>query len=96
VQTVHLYASFSPDRSSAETTITFGFTIAGADGRVPSPLLGVNLHLPAGIGLGRTTLGTQVCEPEDLYEEGPEGCSDDSRLGSHDSWRPYTVRSMSA
>jgi hypothetical protein len=80
-QKVHLYASFSPDRASVSTTITFGFTVSSPDEPTPSPLLGVDLHLPAGIGLGRTTLGTAICEPVELYEQGPQGCPSDSRLG---------------
>lgn len=80
-QTVHLYASFTPDRPGASTTITFGFTVSSHNEPAPSPLLGVDLHLPAGIGLGHTTLGTAVCEPKGLYEQGPEGCPPNSRLG---------------
>ncbi|HEV3071041.1 MAG TPA: hypothetical protein VGY76_06410 [Solirubrobacteraceae bacterium] len=70
-ETVRLYTSFSPDRPGASTTITFGFTIGSSNGQVPSPLTSVNLHLPAGIGLARNGLGTAICEPSELYEEGP-------------------------
>jgi hypothetical protein len=80
-QTVSLHTSFSPDRAGASTTITFGFTIAGSEGRAPSPLLGIDLHLPGGLGLARDTLGLAVCEPEDLYVEGPEGCPANSHVG---------------
>jgi hypothetical protein len=80
-QTVHLIASFSPDRAGASTTVSFGFTVSGSEGRVPSPLRSIDLHLPAGIGLARNTLGTAICEPVDLYEVGPQGCPPNSRVG---------------
>jgi hypothetical protein len=80
-QTVTLHTSFSPDRPGASTTITFGFTIAGSEGRAPSPLLGIDLHLPAGLGLARNTLGLAECEPQELYVEGPEGCPANSHVG---------------
>ena len=78
---VRLLPKFSPDRPGAGTTITFGFTIAGSNGQVPSPLTRVDLHLPAGIGLVRNGLGTAICEPNELYEEGPEGCPTNSHVG---------------
>jgi hypothetical protein len=80
-QTAHLLASFSPDRAGASTTVRFGFTITGSEGQVPSPLRSVDLHLPAGLGLARNTLGTAICEPEDLYAIGPQGCPANSRVG---------------
>lgn len=79
-QTVHLVAAFEPDHG-VSSTISFGFTVTAPDGQVPSPLTGVNLHLPKGIGLARTALGTAVCDPSFLYAYGPDGCPADSRLG---------------
>jgi hypothetical protein len=80
-QTVQLHTSFSPDTPGASTTITFSFTIAASDGGVPSPLLGLDLHLPAGLGIARNSLGLATCQPEGLYIEGPEGCPANSRVG---------------
>ena len=80
-EAVRLVTSFSPNRPGASTTITFGFTITSPNGQVPSPLRGVDLHLPAGIGLARNTLGLDVCEPVYLYGHGPRGCPENSRLG---------------
>jgi hypothetical protein len=79
-ESAQLFASFNPDVSNASTTISFGLSIAGSSG-VPSPLRSVDLQLPANIGLGRLTLGTAICEPAELYEEGPEGCPANSRVG---------------
>jgi hypothetical protein len=80
-QNVRLFASFTPNRPRASSTITFGFTVTSPAGQVPSPLQGVNLHLPAGIGLARNTLGTAVCEPVYLFAHGPRGCPANSRVG---------------
>jgi hypothetical protein len=77
----HLTSSFSPSTPGASTTITFGFTISNPEGGVPSPLSGVDLHLPAGIGLGRTNLGLAICDPYFLYEEGPNACPANSHIG---------------
>jgi hypothetical protein len=78
---VQFSASFDPNRPRVSTTITFAFTITGSEGQVPPPLRNVDLHLPGGIGLGRTSLGTAICEPVYLYEEGPEGCPANSHVG---------------
>ncbi len=78
---VHLFTNFTPDRPGVSTTITFGFTITSPNGQVPSPLQGVDLHLPAGIGLARNTLGTAICEPIYLYAHGPRGCPPNSTVG---------------
>lgn len=78
---VALHASFNPDRLRTSTTIAFGFTIAREDGGVPSPLRGVDLHLPAGLGLARNTLGTATCEAHYLEVLGPEGCPANSQVG---------------
>lgn len=80
-QRVSLIAGFSPNRPGVSTTITFGFTVASSTGGVPSPLEGVDLHLPGGIGLARNTLGTAICEPIYLYAHGPAGCPPNSRIG---------------
>ncbi len=80
-ETAILSTSFSPDRPGASTTITFGFLIESPKGEVPSQLRNLDLHLPAGIGLGRNTLGQAICEPIYLYVNGPEGCPENSRLG---------------
>jgi hypothetical protein len=80
-QNVNLFASFSPNRPRSSTTVTFGFTVASPTGQVPSPLEGIDLHLPAGIGLARNTLGTAVCEPIYLFAHGPTGCPPNSRVG---------------
>jgi len=80
-ETARLSTSFSPDRAGASTTVTFGFVIHSPKGHVPSQLRNLDLHLPAGIGIARNTLGQAICEPIHLYVHGPEGCPENSRLG---------------
>lgn len=80
-QEVRLSASFSPNRPGVSTTVTFGFAVTSSTGQVPSPLKGLDMHLPAGIGLARNTLGTAVCEPVYLFAHGPTGCPRNSRVG---------------
>jgi hypothetical protein len=80
-QSVRLDAGFSPNRLGAPTTISFAFAITGSGGQPPSPLMSVDLHLPAGLGLATTTLGLAVCEPQALLVNGPAGCPNNSRVG---------------
>jgi hypothetical protein len=80
-ETVTLQTSFTPDRLGASTTIGFGFQIAGQGGEVPPPLTHVDLKLPAGIDYLTTTLGLAICQPAVLAQQGPGGCSPNSRIG---------------
>lgn len=80
-ESVTLHTSFSPNRLGASTTVGFGFDISSSDGLAPSPLTGVNLHLPTGINYLTTTLGLSVCQPAALVANGLSGCSGNSRLG---------------
>jgi hypothetical protein len=100
-QRVHLSASFSPDRPGVSTTITFGFAVTSSTGGVPSPLEGLDLHLPGGIGLARNTLGTAICEPVYLYANGPTGCPRNSKVGygtalAEVPYGPLSVREQAA
>jgi hypothetical protein len=81
-QTVTLKTSFHPDRLGARTTIEFGFEVHGAiPGRAPSPVTGVDLHLPVGLGLVTSTLGLANCEPAALLAQGLAGCPTNARIG---------------
>jgi hypothetical protein len=81
-QLAALQTRFMPDRIGEPTTIRFGFQIRSrVSGRVPSPLINVDLHLPAGMGLASSTLGLATCAPAVLLAQGPEGCPANSRLG---------------
>ncbi len=79
---VSLQASFSPDRLNTPTTIDFGFRVSSSiPGATPSPVVGLDLYLPAGMGLATSTLGMAVCSPQRLLEYGLPGCPANSRVG---------------
>ena len=81
-QLVTLEAGFRPDAVGVPTTITFGFRVSSSTaGAVPSPVVGVDIYLPAGIGLATSTLGLAVCQPARLLELGLKGCPANSRVG---------------
>jgi hypothetical protein len=82
-QIVKLEAGFSPDRLGKPTTIDFGFRVSSsAQGEVPSPVVGADIFLPAGMGLASSTLGLAVCPPARLLELGLAGCPANARVGS--------------
>jgi hypothetical protein len=72
---------FEPDRLGASTTVTIGFRIATPSGETPSPLVDVELSLPAGVTAGFNTLGLASCSPATLQERGASGCSPDAFVG---------------
>jgi hypothetical protein len=80
-QSVKLTANFSPDRLRTPTTISFGFQISAGAGRVPSPLIGIDLRYPVNIGLSTSELGLATCQPTRLEAFGPAGCPANSRVG---------------
>lgn len=80
-QLVKLSAAFSPDRPGSATTIHLGFKITSSNGEVPSPLTGLDIALPAGMGLGKTTLGEATCTAAILERRGPAGCPPNSLMG---------------
>lgn len=84
-QSVALKVSFKPNRAGARTTISFGFHIAGPGGSVPSPIVRMDLRLPAHMGIATTTLGQANCEPKALILDGLAGCSENARLGFGDA-----------
>jgi hypothetical protein len=76
-----LHASFSPDRLSAPTTISFSFHLSTSEGVAPPPLTGIDLQMPAGMNYTTTQLGLALCSPELLLASGVAGCPANSRLG---------------
>jgi hypothetical protein len=80
-ETAALHTSFTPERLGHSTTIHFGFTIGSTVGGLPSPLTHVSLRMPKGIDYVTTSLGLEICNPEELVAKGISGCSPNSRLG---------------
>jgi len=76
-----LQASFSPNRLSAPTTISFSFHVSTAEGTAPPPMTALDLHMPAGMNYTTTTLGLATCAAETLAARGLAGCPANSRLG---------------
>jgi hypothetical protein len=73
--------TLTPERLGAGTTITFGFDIATAGGRVPSPLTSLALLYPVNLGIATSGLGLASCQPARLEAHGPQGCPVNSHMG---------------
>ena len=84
-QKVKLRVAFNPNRAGARTTIEFAFRISDTTGAIPSPVMSLDLRLPAHMGIATTTLGQANCEPADLIEGGLHGCSANARIGFGDA-----------
>ncbi len=78
---MRLSAAFSPNLPGGATTIHLGLEITSSDGGVPAPLTGLDIALPVGMGLGRTTLGEVACTAAVLERRGPAGCPSNSVMG---------------
>ena len=62
------------------TTVTAKFSISGTEyGGFPSPLTGITVHLPAGVG--GSTSGFPTCPVSDLQNHEPEKCPQASLAG---------------
>lgn len=76
-----LHVEFTPKQPGQSTTIMIGFKIGATNALVPSPLTNFSVSLPAGMGLGTTTLGEVTCTHTPLEEKGRSGCSANSLMG---------------
>lgn len=81
-EVARLHTSFRPDRLGASTTIGFKFEVRTVDGLAPPPLIGMDLHMPAGMDYVNTTLGLRICTEQTLLKHGTAACPANSRLGS--------------
>lgn len=80
-ETATLSTRFAPDRPGASTTIIYGFTITSPNGALPSPLIKTNVQLPAGMGLGSSTLGLDTCRIATIELRGSQACPANSHIG---------------
>lgn len=80
-QVVRLGVRFTPDHLGASTTIVDTVEIATTTGAIPAPLTDIDVHLPEGMGLAATTLGTATCSASVLLRDGPAGCPSNSIMG---------------
>lgn len=76
-----LHTAFTPYRLGKSTTIKFGFDMTNPPGTAGQALIGIDLRLPKGIGVGVSNLGLATCEPQQVIEYGPFSCPPDSLLG---------------
>jgi hypothetical protein len=74
-------AAFKPERLGAPTTATLGFELAALDGRLPSPLTGIDFRYPANLGIATSGLGVAWCDPGGLEAHGPTVCPPNSVMG---------------
>jgi hypothetical protein len=80
-QSVKFSATLTPERLGHGTTVGFAFEISSSSGRIPSPLIGVELRYPSNLGFALSGLGLATCEPATLATLGPKGCPPNSRMG---------------
>jgi hypothetical protein len=78
--TARMSAAFTPEHLGAPTTVSFGFQIQQG-GTDPTPLGGVELAYPRGLGLATSDLGVSACAPLQLEALGPGGCPPNSHMG---------------
>jgi hypothetical protein len=84
-EAVKLKVAFDPNLAGVRTTIELSLQISGPGGAPPSPVTGLDLRLPARMGIATTTLGQANCDPTDLIEGGLHGCSANARIGFGDA-----------
>jgi len=80
-QTASLYASLSPERLGAHTTIFLGFRISSVPPASQSPLTNVSVRLPGEMGLATSGLGIENCRLNMLEARGTFGCPVDALMG---------------
>jgi len=78
---ITLRTHFIPYHLGKSTTIKFGFSMSSPPGTSSQALIGVDLRLPRGIGVGVSNLGLATCEAKRVLEYGPFNCPPDSLLG---------------
>jgi hypothetical protein len=76
-----LTAAFEPERLGRRTTLSFGFRIADAGGRLPPALTAVTLNYPNDLGIALSGLGLATCTTARLEASGLAGCPADSIMG---------------
>ena len=80
-ESVRLTATLSPEHLGHSTTVGFRFEIASQTGRVPPPLVAVEIRYPGNLGFALSGLGLATCAPATLAVLGPKGCPANSRMG---------------
>lgn len=76
-----LFASFSPNRLGARTTLNFGFSLPAPAGQVPPPLTQIQLRYPSNLGIDLSGLGQATCTDQILAASGPRACPPNAVMG---------------
>ncbi len=76
-----IHAYFSPAKLGANTTVTVAFRVGAEDAASLSPLVSVEVRLPAGVTSGLDNLGIATCTPAILQLKGPGDCAPNSLMG---------------
>jgi hypothetical protein len=71
--------AFTPDRLGAATNLSITASFASSADVPPSPIDGLTLYGPAGLGIQARGAGT--CTEVVIEQRGPAGCPADSRVG---------------
>jgi hypothetical protein len=77
----NLKVALRPERPGASTTIEIALHIGGTGDSAPEPVTALELRMPAGMGLGSSTLGQSNCLSASLIAAGPAGCSGNALIG---------------
>jgi hypothetical protein len=76
-----LRVALQPERPGAGSTIEIALHVGGRGGSMPVPMTGLDLRMPAGMGLGSSTLGQSNCLSANLIAAGLAGCSGNALIG---------------
>lgn len=80
-ENVRLSATLTPERLGQGTTIGFGFRVSTPSGRLPPPLVAINVSYPQNIGIGLSGLGVASCSQGTLETSGAGACPPNSVMG---------------
>jgi hypothetical protein len=76
-----LKVALRPEHPDASTTIEIALHIGDTSDSAPVPVIALELRMPAGMGLGSSTLGQSNCLSASLLAAGLAGCSGNALIG---------------
>jgi hypothetical protein len=76
-----LKVAFRPEHPGASTTVEIVLHVGGTGEIAPVPVTALQLRMPAGMGLGSSTLGQSNCLSASLIAAGLAGCSGNALIG---------------
>ncbi|HEV2975118.1 MAG TPA: hypothetical protein VGX69_09010 [Solirubrobacteraceae bacterium] len=91
---VTLQASLTPERLGYGTTVGFGFDVKAASGRVPPPLIGIEIRYPGNLGFALSGIGQAICAPSTLEKLVPSACPAEAVMGAGEALAELEVESV--